>query len=94
MDVKLKEYLKQFDIAEEGIEDLLNSCPALEYVDAQKAIECAETIIDAGYPKEDLNALIYINPRFFLYELKDLRKKVYSLGDDVETILKENPFLL
>lgn len=94
MDTELKIMLNQFGILDEEIDELVNICPGLEFVDYSKARECVIAVIKAGFPQEDISSIIYVNPSFMMYEPVDLKIKLEEIGDKIEQKLKGNPFIL
>ncbi len=94
MDAELKGMFNQFGIIDDEINELVNICPGLEFVDYIKARKCVIALIKAGYPESDISSMIYVNPGFMMYEPKDLEIKLSQIDGDVEYKLKENPFLI
>lgn len=94
MDNNLYTYLKSLDLQDEDIEVLLCQCPNLDFIDGNNALLCADVLIQAGYPKEDIDSLICINPRILTYNPEELKIKLSSLSGDIEQILKYNPFII
>lgn len=94
MDKKLVAMLNEFGILEDEIDALIKMCPGLEIVDYEKACKCVIALIKAGYPQVDISSLIYVNPSFMMYEPKDLEEKLKQIGGDIESKLKEDPFLI
>ena len=91
MDKNLHIFLKSLDLEDEDINVLVETCPGLDLVDEERALLCAKTIVDAGYPECDLDSLICMNPGVLLYNPKDLKKKLSNFHGDIEDILKSNP---
>lgn len=90
----LYNFLKSFDFDDEDIENLCLLAPELEIIDGERAIECAKTVVDAGYPKIDIDGLIFSNPGFLANDPDSLKEKLKKLGEQVEEKLKADPFLI
>ena len=91
---EIVEFLRQYDMFDEEIEQCFMLCPGLDIVDKNKAEECLKILEKHGYPKEDLGLLLVVNPAILLYEPEDLLKKLESLDGDIEDILKDDPFAI
>lgn len=94
MDNNLCLYLKSLDLQDEDIEVLLSQCPNLDFIDGNNALLCVDIIIQAGYPKEDIDSLICINPKILTYNPEELIKTLSSFSGNIEQILKDNPFII
>ena len=94
METNLFKILKNYDLDEEDIYDLLESYPGLDCLDEERIQKNISLIIQFGYPEFDLNTLILTNPTFLASNPKILAQKLNSIQGDVETALKNNPFLI
>jgi hypothetical protein len=94
MDKKLITIFNEFGIMGDEIENLIQLCPGLQIVDASKVYKCINILINAGFPKDDVSSLIYINPSFMMYQPVDLDEKLKSIGGDIEEKLKNDPFII
>ena len=93
----IKDLLKSLEITREDYDDLLEMCPGIEIADNDKMMACVNLVVEYGYPKEDLDSLILINPSFLMWEPKHLEKRlkhIMLICDDLETKLKEDPYLI
>ena len=93
----IKDLLKSLDITRENYLELLEICPGLEIADEDKMMQCVNLVVKYGYPKEDLDSLILINPSFLMWDPKDLDnrlKHIMLICDNLETKLKEDPYLI
>lgn len=94
MDKNLYLFLKSLELQDEDINSLTDICQGLDFVDEEKALLCAKTIVDAGYPECDLDSLICLNPGILLYDPNELKIKLQSFNGDIEDILKNNPNII
>lgn len=94
MDKKLVEFLKGIDFTKDEIDLLVNICPELEIIDGDRAIESANVLVACGYPQDDIETLIRVNPNVLIYDPKDLQQKLINLGGDIEEIIKKDPFII
>ena len=94
MDKNFEAYLKSLDFDDEDIENFCILVPSLEYVEYQQALDCIEAVVKAGYPKDDIDSLIFSNPGFLVCDPKYIANKLAALGDDVEAKLKADPTLI
>jgi len=93
----IKDLLKSLDVTEEDYMELLQICPGLEIADNDKMMACVDVVVKYGYPKEDLDSLILINPSFLMWEPKDLEnriKHIMLICDNLEDKLKEDPYII
>jgi hypothetical protein len=94
MDKLLVKFLKSLDLETCDIELLVQLVPGLDFIEWARAKANIDVLVNAGYPKEDLDGIICINPGFLLYDPAELAEKLSVLGEDVETALKNDPFLI
>ena len=94
MDKEICALLKDFGMLDEEIEMCFNLCPGLNIVDLKKAEDCIYYLIKYGYPQDDIGLLLAVNPSILMYEPKQLEKKLKTLGDDIEDVLKNDPFAI
>ncbi len=93
MDQALYDYLMKIGYADYDIDFLCGVCPGLENVSSERAFANINTVIQAGYPAEDIDGLIAMNPDFLLNDPVETTQKLAYL-DDVEEALKDNPELI
>ena len=94
MDELLFKFLKSLEFDEEDIENLCMIAPELEYVSGERAIECAKAVVDAGFPKVDIDGLIFTNPGFLANDPETIKQKLKEIEGDLEEQLKADPFLI
>ena len=78
----------------EDIAFITSSYPELDILDENKIIGNAKLVVDAGYPADELEFLILINPGFLISNTETLKEILYELGDDVYVMLKDDPFII
>lgn len=79
---------------DDDIEFLRTLCPCIDYVSYERASANLALVINAGYPRVDIDTLIAVNPNFLLNDLEVTRQRLANLGDKVEELLKDNPELI
>ena len=94
MNSKLLSFLKYLDVSPEEIDELYAVCPNIFEYDADKISDNITLVISCGYPKSDIGNLLLANPNFVFDEHEHLKRVLLSLGEDVETKLNKNPFLI
>jgi len=94
MDIRLKAVFNKIGIENSDIDNLIEICPGLQFVDYKNATMCVKLVISSGYPEVDITSLIYQNPAFMLWEPKALSMKLATINGDIESALKANPFLI
>ncbi len=94
MDQKLYDFLIQIGFEADDIQFLCAGCPGLNHISADTALQNARLVVRYGYPPEDIDGLIAVNPSFLLSNPATLEQALAQLGDDVETKLKDNPQLI
>ena len=94
LDGKLKYYLISLGFETEDIENLLELCPALADIDFEFAFANIQSVVKKGYPIEDIDAIIAVNPAFLTADNKTLEKDLSALSGDIEEVLKKDPFLI
>ncbi len=94
MDQALYDYLLKLGFEDDDIQFLCVACPGLENISAERALQNIATVVRYGYPQEDLDGLIAVNPSFLLNNPTDLEQILVRLGKDVEEKLKDNPHLI
>ncbi len=94
MDKKLKNYLLKLGFADDEIEQLCQQAPGLEIIDSERAFKNIAIVISYGYPKVDIDSLIFSNPGFLCNAPDDLDKTLKSFDGEIEDLLKSDPFLI
>ena len=94
MDKNFEAYLKSLDFDDEDIENFCILVPSLEDIELDQALACIDEVVKAGYPKDDIDSLIFSNPGFLVCDPEYIKNKLASLGGDVEAKLKEDPTLI
>ncbi|MCQ2382456.1 MAG: hypothetical protein MJ060_01255 [Clostridia bacterium] len=94
MEPKLFSFLRTHGFADGDVQFLCASCPDLDEISSEDALQNINLVVQAGYPEEDIGTLIALNPNFLFYDYKQLAKTLSTLGDDIEETLKNEPFLL
>jgi len=97
MDKDLYKFLRELKFNDHEVEFLLSVAPALEEITVSTAIQNMTLVVNAGYPADDIGYLISQNPAFLCRNSTDLRQDLIKLThacDDIESALKDDPFLI
>ena len=94
LDDKLKYYLNSLGFENEDIENLLNICPALADIDFDFAFKNIYSVVQKGYPIEEIDSIIAVNPAFLTADNKTLEKDLKAISGNIEEALKNDPFLI
>lgn len=94
MEKELIEFLNSLSIEDDEIEELVELCPGLEFIDTERAKINVKLIVNAGYPLADISSIIYINPGILINDPTELSKSLIEIGDDLENKLNKNPYLI
>ena len=94
MDKELKDYLIKLGLSEKQINEMIKNVPHFVMLTFEIAKENIEVLCQYGFPIEDVDMLIFSNPAILLTSPEDLSEDLASLGDNVEEILKEDPFAI
>lgn len=94
MDKELKEYLMQLGLSENQIKEMIKNVPHFIMLTYEIAKENINVLCEYGFPIEDVDMLIYSNPAILLTSPEDLSEDLASLGENVEEILKNDPFAI
>jgi len=97
MEKQLIDLLKKYNFNMNEILDLTNKDPVLEYTSYDDAKNNLMLIVSFGYPEDDLGFLISMNTQILSRNFNDLEKDLKELAlknNDIEEILKNNPFLI
>jgi len=87
-------FLLKVGLDDEDIRFITSSYPELDTFDERKIIGNAKLVVDAGYPANELDFLILINPGFLISNTETLKEILDELGDDVYEMLKDDPFII
>ncbi len=90
----LYQYLVQIGFTDEDIDLLETGYPELKTLSAKQALINVAILVQSGYPEDDIQSLIAMNPGFLLNEPSELARKVLTLGVDIEAVLKDDPSLV
>ncbi len=91
MDEKLYDFLRDLDFTEEDISELCSFTPGLEIISFERAEKNIKAVVSSGFPKEDIDGLIFSNPGFLCNDPDYLKEKLKTLGKNVEEALKNDP---
>ncbi len=94
MDEILYKYLLSLDLTVDDIKGLCDLAPGLEIISHERAFANIEAVVAAGYPEEDIDSLICVNPGFLCNETEYLAQKLSEIDGDVEEALKDDPFII
>lgn len=97
MDKNLKNLLLSLDLNEIEIDDLENIEPMFIGLTIEEFVENCKVMIDFGYPECDLDVLILSNPNIFVRPKESLIISLTELSktcDDIESALKDNPYII
>ena len=93
MDKNLKYYLKSLGFSDNDILSLIENTPALQFIDYGDAIDNIMLVVAKGYPIDDIDSIIAINPAFLAEDPDVLRNKLKQI-DNIAEQLKADPFLI
>ena len=94
MEQRLYNFFRCHGFGDNDVQFLCASYPGLDEISSEDALQNINLVVQAGYPEEDIGTLIALNPNFLFYDYKQLAKTLFTLGDDIEETLKNEPFLL
>ena len=94
MKTDIVELLKSFNMNKEDIDTCFLVCPELNSTDYKNAFLNTELLDIYGYPEYEVGTLLLLNPQILTIDPKELNKKLKSLGDNVEFMIKNNPFFV
>lgn len=94
MDADLKFYFKSLGFSDADISNLMSMEPALNIIDYKSAMDNIMVVVSSGYPMEDIDSLIAINPSFMVLPISELRAALSRVSGNVEQALKDDPFLI
>jgi len=94
MESALFQFLVRVGLNDDDIDFICNSFPELDNIDSEDAIENARLVVDYGFPIDELEWLILINPSFLINSPMLLEEILQKLGNNVESELKKNPFII
>ena len=90
----VKSFFKKIGLDDEDVNFITTSYPELDTYSSSKILGNAKLVVDYGYPLEDLEFLILINPGFLISNTETLKEILISLGADVADALKADPFII
>ena len=94
MEKSVYNFFTKVGLDDDDIRFITSSYPELDYFDESKIIGNAKLVVDAGYPADELEFLILINPGFLISNTETLKDILDELGDDVYMMLKDDPFII
>lgn len=97
MDKKVIKFLRDFNISDNELADIINIAPMIEETSYQEFSDNCKLLVKYGYPKIDLDILILGNPNIFVRSKQDLEHDLMNLTKqyhDIEQILKLNPYII
>ncbi|MBR1926010.1 MAG: hypothetical protein IJ837_04100 [Clostridia bacterium] len=94
MKTDIVKLLKSFNMSKEDINTCFLVCPDLKSADYKNAFLNTELLDIYGYPEFEVGTLLLINPKILTIDPKELNKKLKSLGENVEFMIKNNPFFV
>ena len=87
-------FLIKTGLDNDDINFICSSYPEFNSVEYKKVIENAKIVVDYGFPVEELDYLILVNPGFLLSNTDVLEQILIELGDNIAEKLKNNPLLI
>ncbi len=93
MDENLKYYLKSLNFEDNDILNMIKTTPALQIIDYDYALENILIVVSKGFPMEDIDSIVAINPTFLAEDHNVLRQKLSTITN-IEEELKADPFLI
>ena len=97
MESKFIKFLKTIGINQDDYETIVGICPGLECVEDSELCKNISLVMEYGYPKEDLDSLILINPGFLMWDNIELENRLIEIVKtyiDLEIALKNDPYLI
>lgn len=94
MENRVENFLHQIGLDNEDIAFIVSSYPEIETSPASKILVNSKLVVDYGYPIQDLEFLVLINPGFLVSNTETLEEILISLGADVANRLKNDPFII
>ena len=94
MEKAVVNFFNKVGLDDEDIAFITSSYPELDSTSQSKIIGNAKLVVDAGYPIDELEFLILINPAFLISNTEILKEILDSLGEDAYWMLKEDPFII
>lgn len=92
MDKNLNYYLKSLGFKDNDILSIIKTTPALQIIDYDYALDNIMLVVAKGYPIDDIDSIIAINPAF-LAEDQDILKEKLNKISNIED-LKNDPYLI
>lgn len=89
-----KEFFNYIGFTDTEYDHLVHKCAGILIADVERIIACVYTVVKCGYPLEDIDSLIMLNPYFMLDNPKNLEKKLLGFGDDLESKIKADPYIV
>ena len=93
MDENLKYYLNSLGFKDNNILSLIKTTPALQLIDYDYALDNIMLVVSKGFPMDDIDSIIAINPSFLAEDSNILKDKLNKLTN-IEEELKADPFLI
>lgn len=97
MDKRIYEFFKELKFNDAEIENLLSIAPVLDEMEFDDVLCNMTVVVEYGYPADDISYLISLNPGFLCRNTSDLISDLIDISknyDDVETALKNDPYLI
>jgi len=94
MERAIYNFLHKIGLDDEDIKFIMSSYPELDTYPSSKILGNAKLVVDYGYPIEDLEFLVLINPGFLISNTETLEEILISLGSEVANALKTDPFII
>ena len=94
MEKSVYNFFTKLGLDDEDINFIKSSYPELDTFSKEKILGNAKLVVDYGYPAEDLEFLVLINPGFLISNTEVLEEILLDLGSNVAEALKQDPFLI
>lgn len=97
MDKNILKFIKDYDISDFEIEDILTISPLLKVTSYKEFLTNCLILEGFGYPRCDMDVLLLANPNIFVMSATDLNSALIKLKqkyEDIEDVLKQNPYIL
>ncbi len=94
MDKNLNTFFVTLGFSEEDISLLLATAPSLKITTYEHAMDNIMEVVSCGYPMEDIDGLIFANPKFLTKPTELITNGLKLIKGNVEDSLKNDPFLI
>lgn len=94
MNNKKTQFFDYLGFTKKDFDELIARCPGIMIAETDTIIKCVYTLLKHGFPLEELEYLIKVNPLILLDSPNNLDKHILALGENPMEKLKQNPKLI